>query len=568
MTAFPAEEPLKNPAAAADTKRSQNPPTQMSSWTIGKRIVFISATLIALTLGTAVSVFVSLSNVDTDVKTMSTDVIPGLIWAGASKANAAENFNNVVLAGSAQTKEEAAAYIARVREVSAKHVEILKEYEKSINEPEDRRNFETLNANRKAYSEQREIYLALLADGKRDEAAGVLKGKLLPAFQVYFQSNDMLVEYNRTSGKQLVESSAGNLKATTRVVVIAAGLSLVLGVIFSVVVIRGLSRALRGITGQLSGGAEQTASAAGLLSSASQSLAEGASEQAASLEETSASLEEIASMTKRNAESATHAKQLSDETRQAAEGGAANMSEMKQAMDGIKTASGNIAKIVRTIDEIAFQTNILALNAAVEAARAGEAGAGFAVVAEEVRSLAQRSANSAKETAEKIEDSVARSEHGVQISAKVAQSLDEILLKARKVDGLVAEIATASNEQSQGIGQVTVAVSQMDKVTQGNAASAEESASASEELSAQAEMMRESVRSLQALVGGRTAAASAIVVPEKPAKRTLSPKLTPVARGLQPALTSRVAASDANGSGHANGTSRLNGGADHDQFFK
>jgi methyl-accepting chemotaxis protein len=206
-------------------------------------------------------------------------------------------------------------------------------------------------------------------------------------------------------------------------------------------------------------------------------------------------------MTKRNAESATEAKTLSNRTRTAAEQGVASMDEMKQAMDSIKESSASIAKIVKSIDEIAFQTNILALNAAVEAARAGEAGAGFAVVAEEVRALAQRSAISARETAEKIEDSVSRSDRGVEISARVAQNFDEIVGKARNVDELVGEIATASTEQSQGIGQVTNAVAQMDKVTQSNAASAEESASAAEELSAQAEMMRESVRRLLQLVG-------------------------------------------------------------------
>jgi methyl-accepting chemotaxis protein len=536
----------------------------MSTWTIGKRIITVAATLIALTLGMAVSVSVSLSGVRTNITSMSTDVVPGLIWAGASKANACENFNNVLLAASAATKDEAAIHIKRIREVSALHVEILKEYEKTINEPADRKNFETLNNDRKAYGEQREIFLALAGEGKKDEAAAVLRDKLLPAFQTYFQSNDTLVNYNRDSGNALIAESNANIKSTTELVFIAAGLSAILGAVFSFSVIRGLGRILRGITSQLSGGAEQTASAAALLSSSSQTLAEGASEQAASLEETSASLEEIGSMTKRNAESATHAKQLSDETRQAAEGGAANMAEMKQAMDGIKTASANIAKIVRTIDEIAFQTNILALNAAVEAARAGEAGAGFAVVAEEVRSLAQRSANSAKETAEKIEDSVARSEHGVQISAKVAQSLDEILLKARKVDGLVAEISTASNEQSQGIGQVTVAVSQMDKVTQGNAASAEESASASEELSAQAEMMRDSVRSLQSLVGGQSAnQAPAVVSPAKPARpvRQLAPKMSPAPRRAE-AVMVPVVARAANGVAHANGNS------EHDEFFK
>ncbi|MEO7600184.1 MAG: methyl-accepting chemotaxis protein, partial [Opitutus sp.] len=163
-----------------------------------------------------------------------------------------------------------------------------------------------------------------------------------------------------------------------------------------------------------------------------------------------------------------------------------------------------------TIDEIAFQTNILALNAAVEAARAGEAGAGFAVVADEVRSLAQRSAQSAKETATRIEDSVARSESGVLISGKVAESFAEIVTKAQRVDILVAEIATSSAEQSQGIGQITTAVSQMDQVTQSNAAGAEESASASEELSAQAAMMKRSVGELQRLVGGSPRASGAV----------------------------------------------------------
>jgi len=259
---------------------------------------------------------------------------------------------------------------------------------------------------------------------------------------------------------------------------------------------------LQNIVAQLSIGSEQTTAAASQVSSSSQSLAEGASEQAASLEETSASLEEMSSMTKRNGENAHRANDLAKQTRAAADKGSADMQAMVSAMDAIKLSGDETAKIIKTIDEIAFQTNILALNAAVEAARAGEAGMGFAVVADEVRNLAQRSAQAAKETSAKIEGSLARTAQGVEISAKVAAALNDIVIKARQVDELVGEVTSASTEQTQGITQINTAVGQMDKVTQSNAANAEESAAAAEELNAQAETMKQSVNELMQLVGG------------------------------------------------------------------
>jgi methyl-accepting chemotaxis protein len=233
-----------------------------------------------------------------------------------------------------------------------------------------------------------------------------------------------------------------------------------------------------------------------------QTLAQGSGEQAASIEETGASLEEMASMTKSNAENAQKANDLAREARHAADKGAEDMQAMKQAMEAIKISSDDIAKIIKTIDEIAFQTNILALNAAVEAARAGEAGMGFAVVADEVRNLAQRSAQAAKETAAKIEGAISKTAQGVEISAKVALALNEIVTKARQVDELASEVASASRQQTQGITQINTAVGQMDKVTQSNAASAEESAAAAEELNSQAVVMREAVSKLTRLVGG------------------------------------------------------------------
>ncbi len=244
---------------------------------------------------------------------------------------------------------------------------------------------------------------------------------------------------------------------------------------------------------QVNDATAQVSSASQQISAGSQSLAQGANEQASSLEEVSASLEEMSSMTRQNADNALAAKNLAGEADLHAKTGTEAMERMSGAIVRIKESSDQTAKIIKTIDEIAMQTNLLALNAAVEAARAGEAGRGFAVVAEEVRNLAQRSAQAAKNTADMIGESVRNAEEGVKISQEVSTSFEKIATSSKKVNDLIAEIAAASKEQAQGIKGVNDAVSQMDKVTQQNAANAEESASASEELSGQSEELQSMV---------------------------------------------------------------------------
>jgi len=234
----------------------------------------------------------------------------------------------------------------------------------------------------------------------------------------------------------------------------------------------------------------QVASASGQISSGSQTLSQGSSEQASSLEEVSSSLQEMASMTKRNADSAKEAQSLSEGALTIADRGVESMKHLSDAIHKIKVSSDSTAKIIKTIDEIAFQTNLLALNAAVEAARAGDAGKGFAVVAEEVRNLAMRSAESAKNTANMIEESVKNAESGVSLNQEVLRNLSEINIQVNKVSAVMAEIAAASKQQSQGVAQVSNAVDKMNQVVQQVAANAEESASAAEELSGQAEEMK------------------------------------------------------------------------------
>ena len=337
-------------------------------------------------------------------------------------------------------------------------------------------------------------------------------------------------ELSNTNGLATKTILDRNVRITLQLSAVIAGLALIGVGLVQWLSLR-INRGLAEISSKLSEVADDVSVKATGFTTTSGQLAAGASQQAASIEETSASLEEITSMTRRNAEAADNAKQIAGRTRAAVDNGATGMQRMTVAMDGIKTSSGEIAKIIKTIDEIAFQTNILALNAAVEAARAGEAGAGFAVVAEEVRALAQRSATAARETAAKIEVALEKSNEGATTSVEVAGMLADIVGQVRTMDTLVVEIAKASVEQSQGLEQVTKAMSEMDRVTQANAATAEESASVAHELSTQSVQLGNAVKQLNAFTGvlsseagatpgRRPAGASADKTPIKPVTRT------------------------------------------------
>ncbi len=301
-----------------------------------------------------------------------------------------------------------------------------------------------------------------------------------------------------------VDEMLQSVYTTRNIILIGIIFFAALAVGFAYLAARSIALPVQGAVEKLSAGSDQITAASGEVASASQSLAEGASEQAAAIEETSSSMEEMSSMTKQNADNANQAKAYMAEARAIVGRVNQQMDDMAAAIHEVSRSSEETGKIIKTIDEIAFQTNLLALNAAVEAARAGEAGAGFAVVADEVRNLAMRAAEAAKNTSALIENTINVVKRSSQLTDATREGFKENVEIAMKIGSLVDEIAAASDEQAQGIGQINKAIQEMDKVVQQNAANAEESASASEELNAQAITMKDVVAELESVIGGRS----------------------------------------------------------------
>jgi methyl-accepting chemotaxis protein len=499
----------------------------MNTWTIPRRISFGFLILVLLSLILGGIGLWRVRDINTSVFNLAANAVPSVVMLnkiiqcnnGAAKAmrQLVEQSDNEKIVASARPM-----FDTQRKEGDALSVE----YKKLISDAEDERFFTTADKARTEFIVAAEKAIELSQGQKAAEGLAFMRAEVDPALDRTTEGFNNNIDYNIELAEK--EAALAQRKVTSSFITIGTTLALagLVGTLLGWSISRAVSKSLGFISNSLEESATQTASASGQLSSSSQSLASGCSQQASSVAETSAALEEMSVMIRSTAENAEKAKDFANQARAAAQSGSQTMAEMNTAMHAIEASSAEVAKIVKNIDEIAFQTNILALNAAVEAARAGEAGAGFAVVADEVRSLAQRSAAAAKETAEKIEAAIANSRRGSSSCGKVGESLDEIVAKVSSADAIVAEIATAAKEQSQGIQQVGMTMTQMDKVTQSNAANAEESATAAEELNAQARSMQESVNSLRSLVSKAAQVyqgAASVAVPNGRSRRMSGP---------------------------------------------
>lgn len=431
---------------------------------------------------------------------VSVDSFPGLYLTGEINTIQAR-FQVLILTHIASSDAKHMAEVeSKLTELDTLFKQRMKEYEATIQIQNDRDMFMKAAA---AYDSIVTDWVKVREYSRKSQnvkAFDMFRSQLEPKFAELNGGVNDLIEFNHDQGNQYAATAAKTAQSARVWIWSLLMTSMLAGGVLAFLFVRSITAVLKQVVTQLSEGSEHVAAAAGEIASAAQAMAQSTSEQSASLEQTSASAEQMSSMTQRNADNSKQSASLVALVDRSVGEANRTLEEMVGSMKEIGESSSKISRIIKVIDEIAFQTNILALNAAVEAARAGEAGMGFSVVADEVRNLAQRSAQAAKDTASLIEESIVRSGEGSAKLDRVAASILSITESANKVRVLVDEVNLGSQEQAGGVSQIAKNILAMQSTTQRSAAQAEESAAAGEELASQAESMKESVRHLSGLV--------------------------------------------------------------------
>lgn len=477
----------------------------MSSWGIAKRVTVTCGALVAISVAIGLVGITSMSKVVGSNRFIELNSLPGVERLASLQALALELRGTSLLMGTPGLSEDyKTSQLKHIGDLERQTLTGLHTYGNSV-PPSEKALYGVLRSKTSTLVAGCAHFRELVAAGKADEAGGYWSsegGRLSNAFRKAMQDE---VDFNKAAASGYADrgfAAAASASAFTWGLLL---LSVLVGSTLGLVVVRSVNRALSRSASDLRSSAEHVATASTQLASASEVLAKGASEQAAALEETSASGHQISAMTERNAENSRSAATLMTDVDSKVTQANTKLDQMVASMGEITNSSERIAKIIKVIDDIAFQTNILALNAAVEAARAGEAGMGFAVVADEVRNLAQRCAQAAKDTTSLIEESVVNARIGNTRLDEVTAVIRSITESAAKVKTLVDEVSVGAGEQSRGIDQISTALVHMEQMTQQTAASAEESASASQELRSQADSMQGVVLTLEALASSRAA---------------------------------------------------------------
>ena len=465
-------------------------------WTIGKRIGGGFALLALFLVAVGFLAHRRLDGLLQKSHELVAKALPGTAASGQLESDVHEALALMARHVSASSNEDKKKLTESMLAVHAEATKAMEDYSGTIDTPANQELYASVRDAYATWSGCAERVCRASNEGRAEEAHALFEGEGIPAHDRLVDTVHALSRWNHDNGRRLGDESESSASSAFVEILVGVGAGVVVALALGYFLTRDLANRMNRIAGRIDNGAQAVAGASRTVAESSDRLAQRAGQQSAALEETKSALEEMTVDTQKMSGSAETAAVLATEAKSASDAANLTVQKMVSAIHDIERSASETAKIVKAIDEIAFQTNLLALNAAVEAARAGEAGKGFAVVAEEVRSLAIRSADAAKTTSTLIEASVQSGRRGVEITVEVAQTLTAIASASTKVDALLVEISGASREQARGLGQVTIAIGQMDGVTQGNRSTAEENHRSSDELAAQSRELTETVAEL------------------------------------------------------------------------